>query len=191
MPYWEKGEVVAGVDEAGRGPLAGPVVAAAVVLDPRSPVYGLDDSKALTPNKRQRLLNEIEQKSLSFAVGIIEPDEIDRINILNATLKAMEIAVSALEITPGMVFIDGNRPIPSDIEQQTIVKGDKKCRSIAAASIVAKVTRDIIMAEFHAKYPVYNFQKHKGYPTKEHYEAIKKHGTCPIHRLSYKGVTNY
>lgn len=189
--FWENGKVPAGVDEAGRGPLAGPVVAACVVLLPTIRLEGLNDSKALTPLKREKLFEQINNYSEFCSIGIVENDEIDRINILKASIKAMELAILGLEFKPDMVYIDGNIPTNLEINQATIVKGDQKCRSIAAASIVAKVTRDSIMKNLHNQYPQYNFDKHKGYPTKEHYEAIKKYGPCPIHRLSYKGVTNY
>ena len=188
---WETGKVPAGVDEAGRGPLAGPVVAACVILSPRKRIDGINDSKALSPLKRKQLCNLITENCDYYSIGIVENDEIDKINILKATIKAMELAITGLHIRPDMVYIDGNIPTNLNISQTTIVKGDKKCQSIAAASIVAKVTRDTIMEELHNIYPHYNFNKHKGYPTKEHYEAIKKYGPCPIHRLSYKGVTNY
>lgn len=188
---WETGKVPAGVDEAGRGPLAGPVVAACVILSPSIPIEGINDSKALSPLKRKLLFDLIKDNCEYCTVGIVENDEIDKINILNATIKAMEIAILSLNTKPDMVYIDGNIATKLDINQSTIVKGDQKCCSIAAASIIAKVTRDMIMENFHNLYPQYKFNKHKGYPTKEHYDAIKKYGTCPIHRLSYKGVTNY
>lgn len=185
---WQQGLTPAGVDEAGRGPLAGPVVAASVVLCKDNPIEGLNDSKALSPRKRSVLYELIQKNSISFAVGIVENDEIDKINILQATIKAMEKSILGLSVRPDMVFIDGNRATNLDIDQQTIVKGDTKCQSIAAASIIAKVTRDMLMENMHEKYPQYGFIKHKGYPTKFHYDAIKKYGPCPIHRLSFKGV---
>ena len=185
---WDKGQVPAGVDEAGRGPLAGPVVAASVILSKEYPIEGLNDSKALKPGKRSELFDIILDKSVSFAVGIVENDIIDKINILQATIKAMEDSILGLEVKPDHVYIDGNRPTTLEINQQTIVKGDTKCQSIAAASIIAKVTRDRIMEELDKIYPQYGFLKHKGYPTKAHYEAIMRHGPSPVHRLSFRGV---
>ncbi len=185
---WDIGQIPAGVDEAGRGPLAGPVVAASVILSKENPIDGLNDSKALTPQKRSLLYDIISEKSVSFAVGIIENDVIDQINILQSTIKAMESSILGLTVKPDLVYIDGNRPTTLEIRQQTIVKGDTKCQSIAAASIIAKVTRDRIMEKLHEIYPQYGFLKHKGYPTKAHYEAIKMYGPSPVHRLSFKGV---
>lgn len=185
---WDNGQIPAGVDEAGRGPLAGPVVAASVILSKENPIDGLNDSKALTPQKRSLLYDIISEKSVSFAVGIIENDVIDQINILQSTIKAMESSILGLTVKPDLVYIDGNRPTTLEIRQQTIVKGDTKCQSIAAASIIAKVTRDRIMEKLHEIYPQYGFLKHKGYPTKAHYEAIKMYGPSPVHRLSFKGV---
>ena len=185
---WDIGQIPAGVDEAGRGPLAGPVVAASVILSRENPIDGLNDSKALTPQKRSLLYDIISEKSVSFAVGIIENDVIDQINILQSTIKAMESSILGLTVKPDLVYIDGNRSTTLEIRQQTIVKGDTKCQSIAAASIIAKVTRDRIMEKLHEIYPQYGFLKHKGYPTKAHYEAIKMYGPSPVHRLSFKGV---
>lgn len=185
---WDIGQIPAGVDEAGRGPLAGPVVAASVILSKENPIDGLNDSKALSPQKRSLLYDIISEKSVSFAVGIIENDVIDQINILQSTIKAMESSILGLTVKPDLVYIDGNRPTTLEIKQQTIVKGDTKCQSIAAASIIAKVTRDRIMEKLHEIYPQYGFLKHKGYPTKAHYEAIKMYGPSPVHRLSFKGV---
>ena len=187
---WERGLIPAGVDEAGRGPLAGPVVAATVILSKDNPIEGLNDSKALTPQKRSILYDLISERCLSYAIGIVDNDVIDKINILQAAIKAMEKSILALSLKPDLVYIDGNRPTTLEIKQQTIVKGDTKCQSIAAASIIAKVTRDRLMEIMHEKYPQYDFFKHKGYPTKFHFEALKKHGPCPIHRLSFKGVVN-
>ncbi|GJM15432.1 MAG: hypothetical protein DHS20C13_07590 [Thermodesulfobacteriota bacterium] len=185
---WAKGKIPAGVDEAGRGPLAGPVVAAAVVLPDDCIIEGLDDSKKLTHTKRARIYKAIESLAISYAIGIVEPEEIDRINILQAALLAMEISVKKLTTKPDYLLIDGNQRTSLLLMQETIVKGDSKSCSIAAASIIAKVTRDLIMEEYHKQYPEYNFKGHKGYPTKEHYEAIKEHGPCPIHRKSFRGV---
>ena len=185
---WAKGKIPAGVDEAGRGPLAGPVVAAAVVLPDGCEISGLDDSKKLSQSKREKLSEEIKALALSYAVGIVEPEEIDKINILRAALLAMEISVKKLTTKPDYLLIDGNQRTSLMLMQETIVKGDSKSCSIAAASILAKVTRDSIMEEYHSIYPEYNFKGHKGYPTKEHYEAIKTHGPCAIHRKTFKGV---
>jgi ribonuclease HII len=185
---WAKGKIPAGVDEAGRGPLAGPVVAAAVVLPDDCIIKGLDDSKKLSHSKRERIFEEIKSVAISYAIGIVEPEEIDRINILQAALLAMEISVKKLTTKPDYLLIDGNQKTSLLLMQETIVKGDSKSCSIAAASIIAKVTRDSIMKEYDLKYPEYNFKDHKGYPTKEHYEAIREHGPCPIHRRSFRGV---
>ncbi len=185
---WAKGRIPAGVDEAGRGPLAGPVVAAAVVLPDDCKIDGLDDSKKLSHSKRERILEEIKLIAISYAVGIVEPDEIDRINILRAALLAMEISVKQLTTKPDYLLIDGNQKTSLLLIQETIVKGDSKSCSIAAASILAKVTRDSIMEEYHSIYPEYNFKGHKGYPTKEHYQALREYGPCPIHRKTFRGV---
>jgi len=185
---WAKGRIPAGVDEAGRGPLAGPVVAAAVVLADDCLIDGLDDSKKLTHAKRVKIYEVIKSAAICYAVGIVEPEEIDRINILQAALLAMEISVKQLTTKPDYLLIDGNQKTSLLLMQETIVKGDSKSCSIAAASIMAKVTRDFIMHEYHLQYPEYNFKGHKGYPTKEHYEAIRKHGPCPIHRKTFRGV---
>lgn len=188
-PIWQSGKILAGVDEAGRGCLAGPVVAACVVLSPLKLIDGIDDSKSLSPSRRKKLCEAIKKNCLDYSIGIVENDEIDRINILKATIKAMKIGITGLSIKPDITYIDGNTTTDLDIKQIAIIQGDKKCNSIAAASIIAKVTRDGIMKELHDTYPQYDFSKHKGYPTKKHYEAINKYGPCPVHRLSYKGVT--
>lgn len=185
---WELGKLPAGVDEAGRGPLAGPVIAAAVILPYNCSIEGINDSKKLSTNRRELLYNRIKEESISTSIGIAGPEEIDTINILKASLLAMERAVINLDTKPYLLFIDGIFPTSLKIPQKTIPKGDTKCCSIAAASIIAKVTRDKIMDYYHKLYPEYNFTKHKGYPTKEHLEAISKHGCCPIHRKSFKGV---
>lgn len=179
---------VCGIDEAGRGPLAGPVVAAAVILTPARIPEGLNDSKALSPKQRELLLNAIEKNAL-IGIGISEPEEIDRLNILHASLAAMRRAVLALPRLPDMALIDGNK-LPPDMpcKAKTIVKGDSRSLSIAAASIVAKVTRDRLMIEAEARYPGYGLMRHKGYPTKAHMEAIKSLGASPIHRHSFKPV---
>lgn len=185
---WINGKLPAGVDEAGRGPLAGPVVAAAVIFPREYQLDGINDSKKLSPKRREELLCEIKKYALATAVAIIEPDIIDQINILRASLLAMEQAVNKLDTQPDYVLIDGNYPIRTQIRQETIIKGDAKCCSIAAASILAKVTRDAIMYDYHFLFPQYNFKRHKGYPTKEHMEAIRKFGPSPIHRKTFKGV---
>lgn len=182
------GRIVAGVDEAGRGCLAGPVVAGAVILDETRPIDGLRDSKALSEKKRNELFEQIREKALAHSVGMTAPEEIDRINILQAALLAMEEAVLSLQRKPDCILIDGNSKTSLSIEQKAIVKGDSKCPSIAAASIVAKVTRDRIMTEIEREYPGYGFSRHKGYPTKEHLDALRNLGPCPIHRKSFKGV---
>ena len=186
--FWQIGKHPAGVDEAGRGPLAGPVVAAAVILDKSKEIKGLNDSKKLSQKVREELFDQIRYDSLAFGIGIVDNLQIDKINILQAALKAMEIAVGNLIQPPDFIFIDGNQKISLELPQRTITKGDSKCASIAAASIIAKVTRDRIMAEYDSKFPNYNFLKHKGYPTKNHYEMIRKFGPCPIHRKTFKGV---
>ena len=185
---WAKGKTPAGVDEAGRGPLAGPVVAAAVILPEGFNTRGLDDSKKLTHAQRTALLDRIVTSALAFAIGIVHHEEIDRINILRASLRAMEIAVNTLDRKPDFLLIDGNQRTSLLIPQETVIKGDSRCCSIAAASIVAKVRRDKLMDEYHEIYPQYNFRSHKGYPTKEHLDAIRKYGPCPIHRRSFRGV---
>ncbi|MCY3986275.1 MAG: ribonuclease HII [Candidatus Dadabacteria bacterium] len=182
------GRVVAGVDEAGRGCLAGPVVAGAVILDPYHPIQGLRDSKTLSEKKRNELFEQIRENSLAYSIGIIGAEEIDRINILQAALAAMEKAVLALRRKPDCVLIDGISKTSLPIYQKTIIKGDSKCASIAAASIVAKVTRDRIMSEIEKEYPGYGFSRHKGYPTKKHLEALRTFGPCSVHRKSFKGV---
>jgi len=178
---------VCGVDEAGRGPLAGPVVAAAVILTPARIPEGLNDSKALSSKQRELLLNMIE-KNAQIGIGIAEPEEIDRMNILGATLIAMRRAVLALPKLPDMALIDGNKLPDLPCEAQAIVKGDSRSLSIAAASIVAKVTRDRLMVEAESRYPGYGLAGHKGYPTKAHMEAVKQIGPSPIHRFSFKPV---
>lgn len=179
---------IAGIDEAGRGPLAGPVVASAVILPPDISIDGVDDSKKLSPEKREILFEIINENALSIGIGIISSKVIDEINILEATRKAMLNAVENLTITPDLIIIDGITPIKSSIKQLTIKKGDSLSQSIAAASIIAKVTRDRLMLDYDAKYPKYLFAKHKGYGTAEHLERIKEFGHCEIHRKSFKGV---
>lgn len=183
--------LIAGIDEAGRGPLAGPVVAAAVILPEMFPEGDTTDSKKLTPKKREQLYEHIYAHAVSVGVGIVDPVEIDRINILQASLCAMSMAVDNLNPQPDHLLIDGTFPILSDLPQQPIPKGDALSISIAAASIVAKVTRDRMMAIYHEYYPQFGFCKHKGYPTKAHREAIQTYGCTPIHRRSFKGVKEY
>ncbi len=182
---------IAGIDEAGRGPLAGPVVSAAVVLSPAFSVSGVTDSKKLTPKKRTQLYDKIYTQALSIGIGIVDAVEIDRINILQASLLSMAIAVDNLCPQPDCLLIDGIFNIPSHIPQKAIAKGDSLSVSIAAASIIAKVTRDRLMENYHVYYPQFGFPQHKGYPTKAHKEAIRKFGCCPIHRRSFKGVKEY
>ena len=182
---------IAGIDEAGRGPLAGPVVSAAVILPPSFNDPEITDSKKLTPKKRERLYLEIYDRSVAVGIGIVDPMEIDRINILQASLLAMAIAVENLDPQPDYLLIDGNFPIPSKVPQQPIKKGDALSISIAAASIVAKVSRDRLMQTYHHYYPQFDFPKHKGYPTRAHKEAIREFGYTPIHRRSFKGVKEY
>jgi ribonuclease HII len=182
---------IAGVDEAGRGPLAGPVVAAAVVLPASFSVAGVTDSKKLSAKKRETLYEAIYTEADGVGVGIVDAGEIDRINILRASLLAMAKAVDALAMAPDYLLIDGTFQIESPLPQKAITKGDSLSISIAAASIIAKVTRDRLMADYHILYPEYNFGKHKGYPTKAHRDAIKIHGCCPIHRKTFKGAKEY
>lgn len=180
--------LVAGVDEVGRGPLAGPVVAAAVILDPENPIEGLADSKKLTEKRREALVVEIKEKALAWSVARAEVEEIDRINILQASLLAMKRAVETLSHSPELALIDGNHCPDLDCRMEAIIKGDSKEPAISAASILAKVARDTEMAEMEQVYPGYGFAKHKGYPTKQHREAILKLGITPIHRRSYAPV---
>ncbi len=179
--------VIAGLDEAGRGPLAGPVVAGCCVLDPEVMVLGVNDSKKLSEKKRAELFPLIQEKALSYGVGIVDEKVIDQINILEATKLAMKKAVQALSVQPDLLLIDALRLPDLVIHQEDIIKGDAKSVSIAAASILAKETRDRIMREYDSVYPEYGFAKHKGYGTKEHIEAIRKYGPCPIHRRSFIG----
>lgn len=177
--------LIAGVDEAGRGPLAGPVYAAAVILPDGCVIDGLNDSKKLTEKKREKLYDEIIEKAVAWSVSAVDEKVIDEINILNATHTAMNNAVNALSVKPDYVIIDGNSIKNMQIAHETIVKGDAKCASIAAASILAKVSRDRYITELAQKYPEYGFEKHKGYGTKAHYEAIEKYGVADIHRRTF------
>ena len=178
--------LICGVDEAGRGPLAGPVCAAAVILPEDAVIEGLNDSKKLSEKKREMLYDVIKEKALAFSVAYGTLEEIGELNILQATFIAMNRAIDGLEIKPDFALIDGNRvPKVIKIPCETVVKGDGKSMSVAAASVLAKVTRDRLMLEYDKKYPEYNFKKHKGYGTKEHTELIKKYGPCEIHRISF------
>jgi ribonuclease HII len=185
---WDVQGLLAGVDEAGRGPLAGPVVAAAVVLDDTKPIQGLADSKALTARARQRLHDEICAKALCVEVAWAEPSEIDEINILQATLRAMSRAVHSLRLTPALVLVDGNRLPVLSVPAQAVVKGDALVPAISAASIVAKVRRDAWCMQAHERFPQYGFAAHKGYPTAEHLEALRQHGPSPVHRRTFAPV---
>lgn len=183
---YEKGyNFICGVDEAGRGPLCGPVVAAAVILPKDVCIEGVNDSKKISEKKREKLYDEIINKALAIGVGISDVDVIESVNILNATKLAMKQAISNLNVTPDYVLIDGNQMIDIDIEARTVVSGDAKSESIAAASIIAKVTRDRMLRKWDEDYPEYGFAKHKGYGTKMHIEAISKYGLSPIHRPSF------
>ncbi len=183
---WAQGcKLVAGIDEAGRGPLAGPVVAACVILDPENIPEGANDSKKLTEKKREQLFDVIMEKALSVSVGIVDHEEIDRINILNATFKAMNTALDNAEVTPDFVIVDGNKVPRTADNIKPIVKGDAKSATIACASIIAKVTRDRIMLALDEKYPEYGFAKHKGYGTADHTNAILAHGMSSVHRRSF------
>ena len=180
--------LICGIDEAGRGPLAGPVVSAAVILPANISISDINDSKKLTPKKREELYKEICQKAISFAVAKVTHNKIDEINILQASLLSMKLALLKLKQKPDFVLIDGKFEIETDIPQKAIIKGDSLSASIAAASILAKVTRDKIMEDYNILYPQYGFKQHKGYPTKKHKEAIMKFGISPIHRKTFKGV---
>ena len=186
--YWSNGgRWIAGVDEAGRGCLAGPVVAAAVVLAPDTELTGLDDSKKLTPAIRAALMDEIMASALAVGIGQCSPAEIDRLNILHASLEAMRRAVYDLALTPDQLLIDGNKAIAdAPWPQETVVKGDARSLSIAAASVVAKVTRDRLMVRLHNAFPAYGWDRHKGYPTAAHYDALRSHGPSPHHRRSFR-----
>ena len=177
---------VAGVDEAGRGPLAGPVVAAACILPRGLIIDGIDDSKKLTPKKREELFYLlISHPEVEFATSVIDSEVIDKINILQASLQAMAEAVSLLPFDPDFLLVDGNQSPPTGIPTATIIKGDSLSKSIGAASIIAKCMRDQIMIDYHEEWPQYGFDQHKGYGTKVHLEALEKHGPCPIHRFSF------
>jgi len=179
-------QTICGIDEAGRGPLAGPVVVAAVIMPKDSMIEGVNDSKKVSEKKREALYEQITNEALCYAVGIIDQKEIDEINILNATKKGLTLAIKELKIKPERILVDALTNIDTgNIPYTSIIKGDAKSYSIAAASIIAKVTRDRIMREWDEIYPQYGFEKHKGYGTKVHIEAIKEYGICPLHRLSF------
>lgn len=186
---WDTSGLVAGVDEAGRGPLAGPVVAAAVILNDKQPIAGLTDSKKLSAARRDRLFDEIRAKALCCSVAEATVEEIDRLNILQATLLAMQRAVAGLRLKPTLVLVDGNRLPVLDVRAEAIVKGDAKVQAISAASILAKVTRDRGLSVLHEQYPQYGFEQHKGYGTAVHLAALQAHGPCPAHRLSFAPVS--
>lgn len=177
--------IICGIDEAGRGPLAGPVYAAAVILPPDCVIDGLNDSKKLTEKKREKLFDEIKEKALAYGIASADEKEIDEINILNATFLAMKRAVDALSVKPDLALVDGNQKPHTGIEEVTVVKGDAKSMSIAAASVLAKVSRDRFMLETAKEYPQYEFERHKGYGTKLHYEKIAQYGVCEIHRRTF------
>ncbi len=191
--YWrQQGYVrVAGLDEVGRGPLAGPVVAACVVLPERCDYRPFKDSKQLTPKQRLTLYRTIVEMGALWGVALVSEQEIDRINILQASLLAMKEAIATLTQVPDFLLVDGKFPVPLPTRQQTLIKGESKSASIAAASIVAKVTRDRLMADYHQQYPAYNFLKNQGYPTAEHRRALAERGPCPIHRCTFQGVKEY
>ncbi len=185
--FYNRGyKIIAGVDEAGRGPLAGDVYAAAVIFEPGTIIEGLNDSKKISPKKRDMLFEEIKEKAKSYAVGVATVAEIEELDILNATFLAMRRAIESLSVTPDFVMVDGNQHIRKlEIENEPVIKGDSLSMSIAAASILAKVSRDRYMEEMAEKYPEYEFDGHKGYGTKRHSELIREFGPCPIHRLSF------
>jgi ribonuclease HII len=180
--------LIAGIDEAGRGPLAGPVVAAAVILDERKPIHGLRDSKLLSPRRREALFDEIRHKALCCSIALATAEEIDRLNILAATLLAMQRAVAGLRLVPTIALVDGNRLPTLDVPAQAVVKGDARIRAIAAASIIAKVHRDRLCDELHGRFPAYGFAVHKGYPTAAHLQALQQFGPCDEHRRSFAPV---
>ena len=187
-PGWDRPGLVAGVDEAGRGPLAGPVVAAAVILDDLQPIRGLADSKVLSPRKRERLFDEIRARALCCSIASASAAEIDSLNILQATLLAMQRAVAGLRLRPHRVVVDGNRVPVLAMPVAAVVKGDAKVAAISAASILAKVHRDRLCAELHDRHPAYGFAAHKGYATAEHLAALRQHGPCGEHRQSFAPV---
>lgn len=181
---------IAGIDEVGRGPLAGPVVASAVILDPAKPIYGLDDSKKLGAKKRETLFDEIQEKAISIGIGIMNEQVIDEKNIYEATKLAMQAAIDDLSVAPQFLLLDA-MVLPNGLPQEKIIKGDAKSISIAAASIIAKVTRDQMMVEYDQQFPGYGFAKNAGYGTKEHLAGIQERGICPIHRKTFAPIKNY
>ncbi|BBG59863.1 Ribonuclease HII [Providencia rustigianii] len=185
---YPKANLIAGVDEVGRGPLVGAVVTAAVILDPNNPIEGLADSKKLTEKKREKLFDEIKEKALCWCIGRAEPNEIDELNILHATMLAMQRAVAGLSITPEFVLVDGNRCPKLSMPSQAVVKGDSLVQEISAASILAKVVRDREMVELDKVFPEYGFAKHKGYPTAYHLEKLAQFGATEFHRKSFAPV---
>ena len=185
---WDTPGLVAGVDEAGRGPLAGPVVAAAVILDDLHPIEGLADSKKLSPRRRDQLYDEIRAKALCFSIAQASVEEIDQLNILQATMLAMQRAVEALRLKPTLVLVDGNRLPILDVRAEAIVKGDEKIQEISAASILAKVHRDRLCLEMHTQFPQYGFDAHKGYGTAQHLQALQTWGITPFHRKTFAPV---
>lgn len=181
--------LIAGIDEAGRGPLAGPVVAAACILPRGLHIEGVDDSKKLLPEQREELYEILTtHPDIFFGIGIVENKEIDKINILRAALQAMALAVKALPVEPDYLLVDGNYLPPTRIAAKAVIKGDSRSLSIGAASIIAKHKRDLLMTAYHETYPQYGFDQHKGYGTKKHIDAIKAHGHCPIHRISFEPI---
>lgn len=180
--------LVAGIDEAGRGPLAGPVVAATVILPRNSTLEGVKDSKKMTSDAREKAFSLIERSAIGISLAVVSPREIDRINILQATLKAMKEAVLRLDPQPDFLLIDGTYPVDLPIQQRCIIKGDERSLSISAASIIAKVYRDRMMYSYHNLFPQYDFSSNKGYGTPRHLKAIARHGPCSIHRLTFRGV---
>lgn len=185
---YPKANLIAGVDEVGRGPLVGAVVTAAVILDPNNPIVGLADSKKISEKKREKLFDEIKEKALCWCIGRAEPEEIDKINILHATMLAMQRAVAGLSIVPEFVLIDGNRCPELPMPSQAVVKGDSLVQEISAASILAKVVRDREMVELDKAFPEYGFAKHKGYPTAYHLEKLAQYGATEFHRKSFAPV---
>lgn len=179
---------IAGVDEVGRGPLAGPVIAAAVIFPPAVLIPGITDSKKLTAKQREALFPLIREKALAIGLGSVDAGEVDRINILQAALKAMKTAVLRLPISPDLLLVDGNRALDLTVPQQCLIRGDARSLTIGAASIVAKVIRDKMMESCHSRFPEYNFPGNKGYGTREHRRALRRYGPCPLHRRSFNGV---
>ena len=184
-------KLIAGVDEVGRGPLAGPVVAAAVILSAEVRIDGLRDSKSLSPESRAALDQEIRAAALALAIRELGPRQIESLGILKAALKAMAQAVAALDPAPQIILVDGHQPLPLTFPQQPVIKGDALCPSISAASILAKVYRDTLMERLHRRYPQYNFARHKGYATAEHLEALRCWGPCELHRRTFRGVKEW